>query len=105
MGKRVWGGNQSTGPRTYYTVRWKAGDVTEEYEESGNLDGCGEMIAEYNAGLAMNEHVLLVLNLADAERAVKELMVSQKVGREEEKWVEGYVRELETVGDKWVRRD
>jgi len=53
VGKRVWGGNQSTGPRTYYTVRWKAGDVTEEYEESGNLDGCGEMIAEYNAGLAI----------------------------------------------------
>ena len=31
---------------------------------------------------------------------MKELMVSQNVGGEDEKWVEGYVRELETVGEK-----
>ena len=33
-------------------------------------------------------------SIADAERAVKELMVTQKVGGEEEKWVEG-CRDLE----------
>ena len=98
VGKRVWGGNGAAGRRTCYTIRWKAGDVTEE--EVSRLEGCEEAIAEYEASLAGEAHALSIACIGEAERAVAELLRAQKLGGTVDEWVPGYEKEMKEVGEK-----
>ena len=93
LGKRRWGGNQSAPARTYYTVRWVGGEVTEVLAE--DMTGSEELVADFEAGLCEAAHAMLLSALSESEKAVRELLRKEGLPGDLQDWVAAYDSEFQ----------